>query len=251
MTVSLRIENLRKKFIQRDLFKPRITSRAIDGISFTIPKQSITSIIGPNGAGKSTTIKCLLGLLKPDSGSIERPELFKTGYLPEHPYYYAHLTLRELLAFVLKAHSIEKSRRKTAIQNAAEQVRMEDHLDARIASFSKGMTQRAGIAAAIVHDPEFIILDEPMSGLDPLGRKMVFDLILNLKERGKTILFCSHILSDVERLCDKVIIMNKGKVVKELEKNDLERIGTQNGMGSLEEIFLAAINGKETVSCGL
>mgnify|MGYP005845294097 CR=1 FL=1 len=190
-------------------------------ISFSVPEGKIVSIIGQNGAGKSTLIKAILGFTRPDSGTLHLDSRITLGYLPENPYYYDYLTLRELLWFSASSFGMSKADFEHASQSAATKVGMQAELNSRLRTFSKGMTQRAGIAAAIVHDPDLLILDEPMSGLDPVGRRMVFELMNELREQGKTILFCSHILSDVERLCDEVYIMHQGRIRRHLTREEL------------------------------
>jgi ABC-2 type transport system ATP-binding protein len=215
----INVENLHKSAKEKKLFATR--KPILKGVSFTVPKGKVVAIIGQNGAGKSTTIKAILGFTKPDSGTLTLAKNTTLGYLPENPYYYDYLTLRELLWFSASSFGMKKTEFKEKAQAAAAQVGMQAELGNRLRTFSKGMTQRAGIAAAIVQDPDLLILDEPMSGLDPIGRQMVFELISGLRARGKTILFCSHILSDVERLCDEVIIMHAGEVRRHLKRDDL------------------------------
>lgn len=193
----------------------------LHNISLHIQAKQIFAIIGPNGAGKSTLLKNLLGFTQPTTGRITISPTAKIGFLPENPYYYDYLTLKELLWFSARTFGLNKTSFNKKVEQIATLVGMENHLPTRLREFSKGMTQRAGIAAAIIHDPDLLIFDEPMSGLDPLGRKMVFELIKDLKDKGKTILFCSHILSDVERLCDSVAIMHEGRVKKLLSREDL------------------------------
>lgn len=205
------------------LFKKKIS--AVRDLSFGVRKGEIYGMVGPNGAGKSTTIRLLLGLLKPDKGKIDfrgRPlhefEVQRVvGYLPESPYLYDHLTLVELLRFCGRVSGltpVEISRRGGALM---ERLAMTEARKRPLRTYSKGMLQRAGICFALLHDPELVVLDEPMSGLDPLGRKMVFDLICEMKKEGKTVFLCSHILNDVERLCDRIGFMVNGSVVKTLE----------------------------------
>ena len=220
------------KIYNPGLFKKKV--RAVDNLSLDIYQGQVFGLIGPNGAGKSTTIRMLLGLIRPDSGSI----LFRgkplgaatiqreIGYLPENPYLYDHLTLLELLNFCGRTSGLDANQIKLRGHELMEKL---DLLEARkrpLRTFSKGMLQRAGVCFALLHDPSIVILDEPMSGLDPIGRKMVFDLIMKLKQQGKTIFFCSHILNDVERLCDRIGLMNKGRLIKEFEREDfLQNIG--------------------------
>lgn len=213
------VDKLSKSVKKKQLLSSRI--EILKNVSFHVPEGKIVSIIGQNGAGKSTVIKSILRFTRPDSGTITLCDSATVGYLPENPYYYDYLTLRELLWFSASSFGMKKTDFLEKAKGAAQRVGMHAELDSRLRTFSKGMTQRAGIATAIVHDPDLLIFDEPMSGLDPLGRQMVFDLMMNLRSRGKTILFCSHVLSDVERLCDEVVIMHKGEVQRHLSREDI------------------------------
>ncbi|MCF6266661.1 MAG: ABC transporter ATP-binding protein [Desulfuromusa sp.] len=213
------VEKLVKTVKKKQLLPSRKT--ILNDVSFRVQEGKVISIIGQNGAGKSTVIKSILGFTQPDSGTLNLRAGTTLGYLPENPYYYDYLTLRELLWFSASSFGMKKVDFPEKAKAAVEQVGMQAELGNRLRTFSKGMTQRAGIAAAIVHDPDLLIFDEPMSGLDPVGRQMVFDLISGLRDRGKTILFCSHVLSDVERLCDEVIIMHAGEVRRHLTREDL------------------------------
>ena len=215
----IQVDHLKKTAKEKKLLASR--KAILSNISFSVPEGKVISIIGQNGAGKSTTIKIILGFTKPDSGTLKIRQNISIGYLPENPYYYDYLTLRELLWFSASSFGMAKDIFSKKVCLAAEKVGMQAELGNKLRTFSKGMTQRAGIAAAIVHDPDLLIFDEPMSGLDPVGRQMVFDLITDLRSRGKTILFCSHVLSDVERLCDEVIIMHHGEVRRHLTREDL------------------------------
>lgn len=214
------------------LFKKKV--RAVDSLNLAIHQGQVFGLVGPNGAGKSTTIRMILGLIRPDSGSILfREKLLKdasiqreVGYLPENPYLYDHLTLLELLQFCGKTSSLKSGQIKQRSQVLMEKLNLLEAQKRPLRTFSKGMLQRAGICFALLHDPSIVILDEPMSGLDPIGRKMVFDLIVDLKQQGKTIFFCSHILNDVERLCDRIGLMDKGRLIKEFERKDfLQNMG--------------------------
>lgn len=232
----LRINNLTLSLTQKSFFKKKHT--VLRDINISVETGSVTAIIGANGAGKSTLLKCILGFLKPTIGNITIKPNVKTGFLPENPYYYHHLSLRELLWFSASSFNISRTTFKKSVVQLTSRVGMQDHLDTRIRNFSKGMTQRAGIAAALIHNPNFIIFDEPMSGLDPHGRAMVFDLIRELKDKGITVLFCSHILTDVERLCDQVVMMDKGIVVKSLSKNEFQVTNKLQSKASfLEQLF--------------
>jgi len=198
----------------------RVRKNAVEDVSLKIDSAEILGIIGRNGAGKSTIIKMIMGFIMPDKGSIiidgKKPldpdSRLNVGYLPENPYFYDNLSAEELLQFSSYASGLDKKTAKKRIKILLEQVDLYSVRKQKLRTYSKGMTQRAGICFALVHDPDIIILDEPMSGLDPFGRKMVIDLIKDLKTRGKTVLFCSHILNDVERICDRVAIMDAGKL---------------------------------------
>jgi ABC-2 type transport system ATP-binding protein len=188
--------------------------------------------LGPNGAGKTTTLKLLMGLIFPTAGSARilgkdwrNPEIKRRiGFLPEQPYFYDHLTPRELLDYYGRLSGLSAQERKLRIPKMIDRVGLTDSASLQLRKFSKGMLQRVGIAQAILHDPDVVFLDEPMSGLDPMGRKEVRDLIQGLKQDGKTIFFSTHILSDAEALCDRVAVMHLGElrgvgVVSELVSN--------------------------------
>lgn len=208
------------------LFKKPV--RAVCDLSLQVEKGEVFGLIGPNGAGKSTTIRMMLGMSRPDQGTIHfrGQSLAKTefrnetGYLPENPYLYDHLSLEELLVFCGRTSGLTSAKIRSRSHALIEKLNLLEAARRPLRAFSKGMLQRAGICFALLHDPSIIIFDEPMSGLDPIGRRMVFDLILELREQGKTIFFCSHILSDVERLCDRIGIMVGGHLARVLEKRD-------------------------------
>lgn len=193
--------------------------RAVKDLSFTVHENEIVGLVGPNGAGKTTTMKALTGLIHPDEGTVE---LFgrscssvasreSLGYLPENPYFYEHLSAEELLKFYGNLFGLSGKILDERIDQLISRVGL-DHARGRpLKKFSKGMRQRAGLAQALINDPELVILDEPQTGLDPVGRKEVRDLIFELKKEGKTILFSSHILPDVEAVCDRVVVIHKGR----------------------------------------
>jgi ABC-2 type transport system ATP-binding protein len=208
------------------LFKKKV--RAVTDLTLEIEKGEVYGLIGPNGAGKSTTIRALRGLIRPDRGQIlfrgeplHQGEFQKEiGYLPENPYLYDYLTLEEILQFCGRVSGCTTETRRRRIDELAEKLKLTEALRRPLRTYSKGMLQRAGICFALLHDPAIVILDEPMSGLDPLGRKLVFDIVQELKEVGKTVFFSSHILSDVERLCDRMGVLVKGQLARTFTRED-------------------------------
>lgn len=193
---------------------------ALRPLSLTVEEGEVFGYLGPNGAGKTTTLKLLMGLMFPTAGSarilglpVDDPRVkAQIGFLPEQPYFYDYLTARELLEYYAQLSGVESrhcGRRAAAV---LERVRLSDVAGVQLRKFSKGMLQRVGIAQAILHDPRVVFLDEPMSGLDPVGRREVRDLIGSLKQEGKTVFFSTHILSDAEALCDRVAILHKGEL---------------------------------------
>ena len=201
----------------RPVYRP-----ALEGLSFSIARGEIFGYLGPNGSGKTTTLKILLCLLFPDRGSAtilghplaSRAWRYKAGYLPEHPYFYDYLTATEYLDYAGRLFGMGASERKGRIADLLRLVNLESAADVPLRRFSKGMTQRVGLAQALINDPELVFLDEPMSGLDPLGRRLVRRIIMDLKAAGKTVLFSTHILSDAESLCDRVALLRGGELLK-------------------------------------
>ena len=198
----------------------RAVVRAVKGLSLTVPKGSIVAFVGPNGAGKTTTIHTLLGFLKPTAGRVrvfgEQPGPSvsrRIGYQPEIFYTYPFYSAREALRFYGQLAGMSSAALDGAIPGLIERMGLTEAGKRPISSYSKGMTQRLGLAQALVHDPELLILDEPTSGLDPEGRRLVLDIILEEKARGRTVFLSSHILSDVERTCDEVVMVRQGEVV--------------------------------------
>ena len=211
----LEIENLVKIYYSPFLRKK---SYGLRGLNLKVKEGEIFGLLGPNGAGKTTTLKSIVGILKPTSGSIKLFESYNIdrkksllGFLPENPYFYRHLTGYELLLFYSKIFKGKQSREK--IYSLLDKVGIRNAAQKKIGNYSKGMLQRIGFAQAIINDPAFVVLDEPMSGLDPIGRKELKDLIFQLKQSGKTILFSSHILPDAEEICERVGILKDGKIV--------------------------------------
>jgi ABC-2 type transport system ATP-binding protein len=216
--VVLRASELEKTF--RKPFTGRLV-RAVSGVSLDVRRGEIFGFLGPNGAGKTTTIKMFTGLIAPTRGTMEIlghaipfPDVMaRVGFLSENPYIYPYLTPREFVTLCGRLSGLSTASLKSRTVQVIERVGVPDAIDRPARTLSKGMLQRVALAAALVHDPELLILDEPMSGLDPVGRKEVRDLIVEERERGNTVFFSSHILSDVEMLCDRVCILRKGKVV--------------------------------------
>ena len=197
--------------------------RVLDGISFSVREGEIFGFVGPNGAGKTTTLKILMGLIFATAGraaiaghDVRETEFrSRVGFLPENPYFYDYLTGREILQFYARLSGLSRGLIGKRVDTLLEWVGLAHAADLRLRTYSKGMLQRIGIAQALVHDPQVVFLDEPMSGLDPIGRKEIRDLILRLREEGKTVFMNTHILTDVEMLCDRVAIIVKGKICYE------------------------------------
>lgn len=193
---------------------------AVDGLSLRIERGSVVGLLGPNGAGKTTTLKMALGFIRPDRG---RAALFgkspsdpsgraRIGYLPENPYFYEYLTAEEFLDYYGRLRGLPASERAAAVGLALDRVGLSSRRGLSLRKMSKGMIQRVGLAQALLHDPELVILDEPMSGLDPVGRRDVRDLIVSLRSAGRTVFFSSHILQDAEMICDRVAILDRGRL---------------------------------------
>ncbi|MEM7391286.1 MAG: ABC transporter ATP-binding protein [Verrucomicrobiota bacterium] len=223
----IQAENLTKVF--RDFWnRPKI--KAVSDVSFHVEPGEVFGILGPNGSGKSTTIKTILGLLHPTSGDLsvfgQSPRDVKTkeriGYLPEESYIYPYLTAEETLHFFSSLFSIPSERKKERVEQLLEMIGLEHARSRPVGEFSKGMARRIGLAQALINDPDLVILDEPTSGLDPLGCRQVKDLILALAERGKTVLLSSHLLADVEDVCDRIAIFYSGRI---------------QAMGSIDELL--------------
>lgn len=228
MQSVVRAEQLTKDYLT-GFWRPA-PRRVLNGISFDVPRGEVFGLLGPNGAGKTTTLKLLMDLLRPTSG---RAELFgkpatdpdarqRVGFVPEQPYYYDHLTADELVQYFAGLSGVPAADRAARARAVLDRTGVRDEDRSRpLRQFSKGMLQRVGLAQALVHDPELVILDEPMSGLDPIGRRDVRQIILSLRDEGKTVLFSSHILSDAEQLCSRVAILARGFVVAHGKMTDL------------------------------
>ena len=201
-------------------FWRKAVRQALKPLTLAVPEHEVFGFLGPNGAGKTTTLKLLMGLIFPTGGSarilghsVADPKVkVQIGYSPEQPYFYDYLTAHELLRYYAQLSEVPAKEQESRIAAVLERVGLRDIGKLQLRKFSKGMLQRVSIAQAIIHDPSLVFLDEPMSGLDPMGRREVRDLIQELKEEGKTIFFSTHILSDAETLCDRVAVVNKGEL---------------------------------------
>jgi len=250
MKTVLSLENVHKSF--KVGFIPK-KKEILKGISFSVGEGEIFGYLGPNGAGKTTTLKCVLGLIFPDRGKIEifgRPHLEpkakeRLGFLPENPYFYDYLTAREFLDFYAQLFRIDKNEREARIASLLKLVGIEKARDLQLRKFSRGMLQRIGLAQALINEPSLILLDEPLGGLDPLGRKEIRDIIIRLKGEGRTVFLCSHILQDIEMICDRVAIIIGGKILSQGPLTDLisERI-------LFTEITLSGLDPKELAGLG-
>jgi ABC-2 type transport system ATP-binding protein len=218
-TVDPAIEVRELKKTYRTPFR-RKKVEALRGVSLTVARGQIFGFVGPNGAGKTTTIRTLMGLIRPTGGSAtilghaipSRAARFRVGFLPESPYFYDYLTVGELLDLAGRLFGVPHALRKRRAAELIERVGLARATSQSLKKFSKGMLQRAGLAQALMNDPDVVVLDEPMSGLDPIGRKEVRDLILELRDQGKTVFFSSHILTDIEAIADQVAIVARGQL---------------------------------------
>ena len=230
-TAPTSAERVRVEGLVKD-FRPGLglrTRRVLNEVSFSVREGEIYGFVGPNGAGKTTTLKILMGLIRPTAGRatilghpVSQSGLGgQVGFLPENPYFYSFLTAREVLDFYARLSGVEANQRKRQVAKLLAGVGLEHAADIRLKTYSKGMLQRVGIAQALVHDPSVVFLDEPMSGLDPIGRKEIRDIILSLRAEGRTVFMNTHILTDVEMICDRVAIIVKGRIRYEGRIGDL------------------------------
>lgn len=187
----------------------------LNGVDLAVREGDVFGLLGPNGAGKTTTLKVALGFMRPTSGSVRLgvTGLHELGYLPENPYFYDYLTGVEFLRLCDRLHGLDGRSRNERVRGSLDEVGLGDAGAVQLRKYSKGMLQRVGIAQALINDPRLVLLDEPMTGLDPIGRVEVKEIIERLHQRGKTILFNSHILADVAELCTRIAIMRKGVVI--------------------------------------
>ena len=244
---ALEIKDLSKSFRSNFLYKK---TTILKNVNINVKKGTIYGFLGLNGAGKTTTIKCILGLIKPDHGTIRLfgEEAGKVssrasiGFLPESPYYYDYLNANETLALSGKLSSLSNKKIKERSAKIISLVGLEGKENLLLKKYSKGMLQRIGLGQALINDPDFIILDEPFSGLDPIGRKDLRDIILSLKAEGKTVFFSSHILQDMELIVDDIGILINGKITKEGKLKDMVKKSIKNPVSySLEDLFLKEI----------
>jgi ABC-2 type transport system ATP-binding protein len=216
MTSLITLSNVEKSY--KDGFRRK---KIIHDLSLDVLEGEVFGFIGPNGAGKSTVINLIMGFIKPEAGSVTingstpydpraRQDI---GYLPEDPRFYNNLSARELLLFGAHASGVDRDTAKKSVEPVLSRLDLLHVVGERVNTYSKGMKQRMGLAMAMVHDPQIYILDEPMSGLDPIGRNLLKKIILDLKDKGKTVFFSTHILNDVEVLCDRIGILNKGRLL--------------------------------------
>lgn len=215
----IEFKNVSKTF-KTDFWKPKFV--ALNNISFQLEEGAITGFLGANGAGKTTSLKILMDFIRRDSGEIifdsclgrnKKEILSNIGFLPERPYFYPYLTGREFLQYMGKLNNVEKETLIKRIDNLSKQLKINFALDRTIRGYSKGMLQRLGFVSSLLHDPKLLILDEPLSGLDPLGRKDIKDALIKLSGQGKTIFFSSHIVSDMEEVCSNVIVIEEGTLL--------------------------------------
>ncbi len=241
----IRIENLRVEY------RGSIRKLAVDGLTLRIQPGEVFGFLGPNGAGKTTTMNVLLGFVNPSGGAayifgvnvrdpIARQRI---GYLPELTYYYKFLTAEELLRFYGRIFEIPRRELDERIEKVLKLVELEPARKRLIKTYSKGMQQRVGLAQALINDPDLLILDEPTSGLDPIGRMKVREIIQRLKDEGKTVFFSSHELGEVETICDRVAILNQGRLQVEGKVSDL----VDRYECNLEQVFLKVIGYKPSI----
>lgn len=245
--VVIEAKNLVKDHVSHILRK---RFRGVSNLNLTVRRGETYGLLGPNGAGKTTTQKLLLGLLKPTSGTLQvlgNPPgdprtLEKIGYLPENPYFYAYLTAHEFLDFFGQLFSIPHAERRERIEGLLSLVSLNEVGSRPIRKFSKGMLQRLGLAQALINNPDLVFLDEPNSGLDPLGRRDIRKILHKLKAEGKTIFFNSHLLPDVSELCDRIGVLHRGVMIAEGEVKDICANGSYQ---NLEEFFVEEITKAE------
>ncbi len=221
----IKLKSITKKF-QTDFWtKPFF---ALDDLSFSIKENHITGFLGANGAGKTTSIKVLFDFIKADKGEVifdkvlggNKKDIFRNiGYMPERPYFYPHLTGSDFVTYLGLLHELKTSEIRKSLFYWSERLKITHALDRKLRTYSKGMLQRLGLISSIIHKPKLLILDEPLSGLDPVGRKEIKDILADLGKTGTTIFFSSHVVADVEQICDRVVVLEGGKLLFEGEIN--------------------------------
>ena len=242
----IEIKDLTKVYKKKRLLGSR-KFLAVDGLCLEIKKGEIFGFLGPNGSGKTTTIKLFLGLLFPTGGECRVfgqrvPSLdaaSKIGYIPEIPYLYRYLTPREILRLYGIVSSVPGDVLEKNIDETLELIKLKQEQDTRLGEFSKGMLQRVGVAQSLVHKPELLILDEPFTGLDPIGLKDMRDIILRQRAEGRTVFFSSHIIADAEKICDRVAIISRGRLLRVVEMSGV-------AAGTLEDIFIEEVTKSES-----
>jgi ABC-2 type transport system ATP-binding protein len=227
---------------------------ALSSLSFCVQKGEAFGIIGPNGAGKSTALKILMGFVRADSGictlmgqnPFDPSNHQRLGYLPENPCLYDNLTAAEHLRFAARCSRFSSRETSESIEKILSRLNLIHAANIPVRRYSKGMVQRAALALALIHDPDILILDEPMSGLDPIGRSLVVDIVREYMNNGKTVLFCSHILTDVERICSRIGIMSQGRLAATTTPQELQEASSPSNMASgsttpLESFFMQTV----------
>jgi ABC-2 type transport system ATP-binding protein len=258
MANALTIENLYKSFKLGFIPKPK---EILKGISLSVETGTIFGYLGPNGAGKTTTIKTVLGLIFPDQGKIRifgEPHLSfaareRVGFLPENPYFYDYLTAAEFLDFYGRLFRLDRAVRTERARTLLRRVGLERAADLQLRKFSRGMLQRVGLAQALINDPAFVILDEPLGGLDPIGRKEIRDLIVQFKAEGKTVLLSSHILQDIEMICDRVAVIVGGRILNQGPLHELvseKVLFTEVALSGIDPAALAGLGEIVSVQSG-
>jgi ABC-2 type transport system ATP-binding protein len=218
---------------------------AVDEVGFQVEAGEVLALVGPNGAGKTTTLLCVLGLLRPDGGTIRvfgepatsRAAHARLGFLSEIFYTYPYRRADDLLRFYGRLSGMSDAALAIRIPELLDRVGLGDAAHRRVERFSKGMVQRLGLAQALLHEPDLLVLDEPTTGLDPEGRRMVADIVAEARRRGAAIVLSSHILSDVERVCDRIVMLRRGKVVLE------DQVANVTAERSLEEVYMELVEG--------
>jgi len=242
----IKFNNVTKIFKSDLLAQPFV---ALNDVSFDIPEGSMVGFLGANGAGKTTSLKIIMDFIRPSSGEVQfgpslgqfRSDIFRNiGFLPERPYFYPTLSGEDFLIFMGKLSGLTRNEIQTEMKRWAPRFKIEHALKRELKTYSKGMLQRIGFLATIIHHPKLVILDEPLSGLDPIGRKELKDVIIEVHKEGKTVFFSSHIVPDVEEICDRVIFLKEGKLVYDGPVNTL--LSKNNGQ---DYLFILQENGSQ------